>query len=387
MKFASAISSATDAEEAVHDIIAHLHPHSTSFDFACVFFTSHFSGDADSIAQTLIDEFDLPCVIGCSCEGVIGQKQEIEKGPGLSVIAGRVPGARVQAFHLSKTQWENALVDAESMADHFVIGADTRAVIAMGDPWTTPVMPVLDKFDTFHPTVPVIGGIASAAQKANQNVLLFNDARFDEGMVGLSLSGAINVEPVVSQGCRPIGRPFVITKGQSNVIEQLGGRAALEVLEDVVNGLSDADKLLLTSGLLIGRAMNEYKPTLTRGDFVVRNIIGVNDDHKAIGVGDRIKVGQTVQFHVRDAATAHEDLNLILATRKTKSPAGAMLFSCNGRGSRLFAQPHHDALAVANLLGDIPLAGFFAAGELGPVAGQNFIHAHTASFALFSPRE
>jgi small ligand-binding sensory domain FIST len=386
MKFASAISSATDAEEAVHDIIAHLHPHSPSFDFASIYFTSHFSGDADSISQTLIDEFDIPSIIGCSCEGVIGRSQEIEKGPALSVIAGKVPGVRVQTFHLSKTQWQNALADAEAMADHFMIGPDTRAVIGMGDPWTTPIMPVLDKFDTHHPTVPLIGGIASAAQKAGENVLLFNDARFDEGMVGVSLSGAIDVEAVVSQGCRPIGRPLLVTKGQGNVIEQLGGRPALEVLEEIVNALTDTEKLLLTSGLLIGRAMNEYKPTLTRGDFVVRNIIGVNDDHKAIGVGDRIKVGQTVQFHVRDAATAHEDLNLILATRKTKSPAGAMLFSCNGRGTRLFAQPHHDAVAAANLLGDIPLAGFFAAGELGPVAGRNFIHAHTASFALFSGR-
>lgn len=384
MKFAAAISSTNDAEEAVHDLIAQLHPHSSAYDFATVFFTSHFSGDADSIAQTLMDEFSLPCLVGCSCEGVIGGTREIERGPGLSVLAGHVPGARFEAFHLSQGQWANALADAESMADHLLVGQDTRALITMCDPWTTPLIPVLEKLNGHFQGIPMLGGVASGAQKANQNVLLFNDARFDEGMVGISIRGSVRVESVVSQGCRPVGRAMLITKGHGNVIEQLGGRPALEVLEETIQLLSDEDKLLLSSGLLIGRAMNEYKAAFGRGDFVVRNLVGINEAQKAIGVGDRIRVGQTVQFHLRDASTAHEDLNLLLTTRKTPQPQGALLFSCNGRGTRLFDAPHHDASTAAKLMGDVPLAGFFAAGEIGPVGGQNFIHAHTASFALFS---
>ncbi len=384
MKFADALSIAADPEEAVHDVIERLHPSGPRFDMAVVLYSGHFSGDADSIAQTLIDEFDIPCLIGGSCDGVISGKQEIEKGPALSVLVGRMPGVRAQAFHLSKNQWQAAMVDAESFTDHFSIVPDTRAVLAIGDPWTTPIQAVLQKFDDHPPGVPLIGGMASGAKQAGQNVLLFDDARFDEGMVGISLSGPINVEAVVSQGCRPIARPYVVTKGQGNVIEQLGGRPALEVLEELVNSLAEDEKQLLSHGLLIGRAMSEYKETLVRGDFVVRSIIGVNDEAKAIGVGDRVRVGQTVQFHIRDANTAHEDLNMILATRQTKQPAGALLFSCNGRGTRLFSQPHHDAGAANNLMPNTPLAGFFAAGELGPVGGKNFIHGHTASFALFS---
>jgi small ligand-binding sensory domain FIST len=385
MKFAAAISSTNDAEDAVHDLIAQLHPQSSEYDFATVFFTSHFSGDADSIAQTLMDEFAVSCLIGCSCEGVIGGKREIERGPGLSVLVGRVPGARCEAFHLSQGQWSNALADKESLEDHLSVDQETRALITMCDPWTTPLIPVLDKFNTNFRGVPMLGGVASGAQKARQNVLLFNDTRFDEGMVGISIRGAVRVESVVSQGCRPIGRAMVITKGQGNVIEELGGRPALEVLEETIQLLSDEDKLLLSSGLLIGRAMNEYKPRFGRGDFVVRNLLGINDVQRAIGVGDRIRVGQTVQFHLRDASTAHEDLKLLLTTRKTPKPHGALLFSCNGRGTRLFDTPHHDASIAAELMGEVPLAGFFAAGEIGPVGGQNFIHAHTASFALFSP--
>lgn len=385
MKFAAAISSTNDAEEAVHDLIAKLHPYSSMYDFATIFFTSHFSGDADSIAQTLMDEFSIPCVVGCSCEGVIGGTQEIERGPGLSVLVGQVPGARFESFHLSQSQWSNALADSESLADHLLVGQDTRALITMCDPWTTPLIPVLDKLNTTFRGIPMLGGVASGAQKAKQNVLLFNDARFDEGMVGISVRGSVRVESVVSQGCRPIGRAMVITKGQGNVIEQLGGRPALQVLEETIQLLPDEDKLLLGSGLLIGRAMNEYKAKFGRGDFVVRNLVGINEAQQAIGVGDRIRVGQTVQFHLRDASTAHEDLNLLLTTRNTLKPQGVLLFSCNGRGTRLFDKPHHDASTAVELMGDVPLAGFFAAGEIGPVAGQNFIHAHTASFALFSP--
>jgi small ligand-binding sensory domain FIST len=386
MNFAAAISTAADPEAAVHDVIEQVRPYGSAFSLATIFYTPKHNGDADSIAQTLIETFSLPCLIGCSCEGVIGAGREIEKGPALSVLFGNLPGASASAFHISKAQWDAALADDEGFADHFQIKPDTRAVLAMGDPWTTPLYPVLDQFDAYRPSVPLIGGMASGATQAGKNVLLFNDARFDEGMVGFSISGQVRVEAVVSQGCRPIGRAFVITRGQSNVIEQLGGRPALEVLQEVVDGLSESDRQMLSQGLLLGRAMDEYKDTLKRGDFVMRNVIGIDNTSKHIAVGDRVRVGQTIQFHARDAATADEELKLLLASRQTARPAGAMLFSCNGRGTRLFASADHDAHVAAEQMPDVPVVGFFAAGELGPVGGKNFIHAHTASFALFSER-
>lgn len=387
MIFASALSTHSDAEEAVHDVIAQLHAHGPAFDFATIFYTSALMGDADSIAQTLIEEFDVPCLVGVSCEGVVAGATEIESGTGLSVMAGRLPGVRAHAFHVGHDQWEAALSDDEAFGDHFGVGPETRAILAMGDPWSTPINPLLTKADAYAPHVPLIGGIASGARHPKQNVLMFNDARFDNGMVGISLSGAVNVETVVSQGCRPIGRPLIVTRGANNIIETLGGKPALTALEELVNTLSDEDKKLLGTGLLIGSAISEYKETFARGDFLVRSIIGVDEKTKSMGVGDRVRVGQTVQFHVRDAATAHEDLNLLLTTRKTRKPAGALLFTCNGRGTRLFTDPHHDAQASQHLMPGVPLAGFFAAGEIGPVAGRNFIHGHTASFALFSPVE
>jgi small ligand-binding sensory domain FIST len=192
----------------------------------------------------------------------------------------------------------------------------------------------------------------------------------------------------VSQGCRPIGRPFVVTKAHDNVIEHLGGKPALAVLRDTVNELPEPERQKLANGLFVGRAINEYRENWGRGDFLVRNVMGVDQEAGALAVTDYVRVGQTVQFHMRDAATATEDLALLLEGRATpeRPPAGGLLFSCNGRGTRMFEQPCHDVGAARKAMPKTPVAGFFAAGELGPVGGRNFIHGHTASFALFRPK-
>jgi small ligand-binding sensory domain FIST len=227
--------------------------------------------------------------------------------------------------------------------------------------------------------------MASAARQPGQNVLFRNDEVLEEGMVGVAIGGPVTVETIVSQGCRPIGNPMIVTRSHENVIEQLGGKPALQVLQESVNSISPADRDLLEHGLLIGRAISEYREKFTRGDFLVRNVVGVEQDSGAIAMADYIKTGQTVQFHVRDAASADEDLSLLLQNRKMASPTGALLFSCNGRGTRLFDHPGHDIRAVREKTSEIPAAGFFAAGELGPVGHRNFIHGHTASIALFGP--
>ena len=207
---------------------------------------------------------------------------------------------------------------------------------------------------------------------------------FDEGFVGVSLSGEIEVETVVSQGCRPIGRPLVITKAHENIVEQLGGKPALVALREIVDELDAEQRELLQHGLLIGRAISEYRERFGRGDFLVRNIIGVDQEKGALALADFARVGQTVQFHVRDAATASEDLTLMLEVQKVDDPpAGALLFSCNGRGTRMFSALNHDITVARRAMPATPVAGFFAAGEIGPVGGENFIHGHTASFALF----
>ena len=382
MRFASFISSDESTDGAVDEVIESARAAGIDPDVLFVFFTGHHCPESERMVEKLWLELDPQVAVGCSAEGVIGADQEIERAPGLSILVGQLPGVRIHPFHIATDNWRQMLTNPQELIERIGHGPDSRAIIAFGDPFTTPTNQLLPLLDSVAPSAPLIGGMASAARQPGENILVRNDETYSEGMVGLTLSGPIAVDTIVSQGCRPIGGSFVITKAHDNIVETLGGKPALVALRDTVNNLSEQDQQLLRNGLLVGRAISEYRERFARGDFLVRNIIGADQNTGSISLADFVRVGQTIQFHVRDAATADEDLTLMLDPQKEKTaPAAALLFSCNGRGMNLFDQPCHDVSAARSAL-RTAVAGFFAAGELGPVGGKNFIHGHTASMAL-----
>jgi small ligand-binding sensory domain FIST len=387
MKFASAISALPDTDAAVTEVLRSLRDGGLSPDVAFVFLTGHHSAGAERLAEQLWLELDVQCMVGCNAEGVLGNGLEIERQPGLVVMTAQMPQVRLHPFHLSDDlDWRHVLTDDVELTERVGYGPLTRSIIGFGDPFSTPITPFLTALDTACADAPLTGGMASAGRRPGENLLIRNDQVFDEGFVGVSLSGPLSVQTLVSQGCRPVGKPMVVTRSQGNVITQLGGRPALEALRETVNAAGPQDESLLANGLFLGRAISEYRDTFGRGDFLVRNVIGIDDAEGTIAVADQFRTGQTVQFHVRDAATAGEDLSAMLASaRGGPSPAGALLFSCNGRGSRLFKAAGHDIGLANQALPKTPVAGFFAAGEFGPVGGKNFIHGHTASMAMFRP--
>ncbi|HYO08326.1 MAG TPA: FIST N-terminal domain-containing protein [Tepidisphaeraceae bacterium] len=388
MRFASAVSENESTADAVDEVLAAAREAAIDADLTFLFFTPHHAAEARSITERLWRELDPQVMLGCSAEGVIGGDREVERAPGMSLLVGQLPGVRLHPFHIAADEWRDVLADREELLQRLAHGPETRAVIGFGDPFTTPTTPFLPALDAAAPGLPLIGGMASGARQPGENVLVRNDELLEDGFVGVSLSGAVEVTTVVSQGCRPVGRAMVVTRSRENVIEQLGGRPALTALREMVDDMSDADKELLGNGLLIGRAISEYRESFGRGDFLVRNLMGVDQNSGAIAVTDFVRVGQTVQFHVRDAGTATEDLALLLASQQSAEPApgAALLFSCNGRGTRMFDQPCHDVSAARRAMPRTPVAGFFAAGELGPIGGKNFVHGHTASLALLRPR-
>jgi small ligand-binding sensory domain FIST len=231
-----------------------------------------------------------------------------------------------------------------------------------------------------------MGGLASGGLRLRQSRLFLDGRVLPGGAVGAHLPRA-EVHPLVAQGCRPVGDPYTVTRAEANMIFELGGRPPLARLQELAAALPARDRELLARGVQVGLVMDEYRAEPRQGDFLIRGIAGAEPDSGAIAVGDGVEVGQTVQFHVRDADSADEDLRRTLERESTalagRQAAGALLFTCNGRGSRLFAEPDHDAALLAKMRGEIPVAGFFCAGELGPVGGQNFLHAFTASIALF----
>lgn len=356
-------------------------------DLVFLFFTTHHVNEAKKLIERVQGTLLPRCFLACSGEGVIGEGREIERSPGMAILAAEMAGVRVRPFHIGSEEWSELLPDEEAFKERLGYGAETRAMIGFGDPFTTPLRQFLAQLDDEMPGLPLIGGMASSGHRPGENVLMLDDEIYDQGFVGVSLSGPVEVETVVSQGCRPVGLSLVITKAHENVIEQLGGRPALAALREMIESLRDADKQLLQHGLFVGRAISEYQESWSHGDFLVRNVMGIKQDTGAIAVTDYVRPGQTIQFHVRDAETADEDLNLLLARQKdAAAAAGGLLFSCNGRGTRLFSAMSHDITAARAAMPRTPLAGFFAAGELGPVGGKNFVHGHTASFALFRPK-
>ena len=388
MKFASLVSQNESTSDAVDELVALARQSDVQADVAFLFFTSEHHDDAEAFAEKLWLELDPQVMLGCSAEGVIGQEVEVERTPGMALLIGQAPRVRLHPFHIGADDWRAMVVDPPLLAERIAHGSETRALIGFGDPFTTPINDFLGLLDAELPGVPLIGGMASGARQPGENVLIRNDQALTDGFVGLSLSGPVEIETIVSQGCRPIGRSLVITRARENVIEQLGGKPALEALRDVIEGLAEADKALLSHGLLIGRAISEYRDSFGRGDFLVRNLMGVDQTSGAIAVTDYVRIGQTVQFHVRDAETASEDLSLLLAPQQAagaRPAAGALLFSCNGRGTRMFDTPCHDVSVARGAMPQTPVAGFFAAGEIGPVGGKNFIHGHTACLALMRP--
>jgi small ligand-binding sensory domain FIST len=321
-------------------------------------------------------------VLGCSAGGVIGGRREIEDSPAVAAWAASLPGIGVQPFRLTfQREDDHAIV--EGLED--LPSPDKEPVILMlADPFSFPADVLLDHLNDTSAGVPIVGGMASGGLEAGRNSLYFNDEILHDGAVGAILTGR-GMTTVVSQGCRPVGKTYAVTRAERNVLFEIGGAPAMTRIEELYNEATERDQLLIRRGLHVGSAITETKPELRRGDFLVRNVLGIDRDSGAIAISDLVEVGRTVQFQVRDAESARDDLRVVLERERTARPAdvaGALLFSCNGRGSALFGQPDHDVSAVRRAFGDVPVAGFFAAGEIGPVAGKNFLHGFTASILL-----
>ncbi len=357
-------------------------------DLAVIFLTSAHRAGAAAIQARIRETLRPRVLLGCTCEGVIGADDEIEREPGLALLLGRLPGVSVTPFHVGVTEWRSVLANGENLAERIGAAPDTRAVLLLADPFSTPVGPLLAGIDSLQAGAPAVGGMASGAEQGGGNALLLDDDLYTDGTVGVTLSGPVWVDTVVSQGCRPVGQRFLVTAAEKNRVESLGGRPALDAVRELVDGLDAEEQHLLANGLFLGVVIDEYRDTFERGDFLVRNVVGVDSGTGALAVGDHIRPGQTVQFHVRDAETAEEDLRDLLARLgRTDAPAGGLLFSCNGRGTRLFEAPCQDISTVLRALPGTPMAGFFAMGELGPVGGRSFMHGQTASLAFFRPME
>jgi small ligand-binding sensory domain FIST len=311
-------------------------------------------------------------------EGVVARDREVEESPAVAVWAGALPGAEIECFHAAAVQTDDGIA---------VVGFpeldDPGLVALLVDPFTFPAGPFLTRLKEEHEQIPLVGGIAVGGQRPGAQALILEDAVHAEGAVGAVISGR-PVLAVVSQGCRPIGHEAVITRCEGNIVYELAGRPALERLRSEIAALSSEEQALAARGLLAGLVIDENRPEYDTGDFLMRGLLGADEATGALALGETVRAGQTLRFFVRDAASADADLRQALADAPPGARlAGALLFTCNGRGTNMFPEPDHDARIVVEALGTQALAGFFCGGEIGPVGGKAFLHGLTATLAVF----
>jgi small ligand-binding sensory domain FIST len=379
MSFASALATGPDLGRAVAEAGAALGAAlGVAPDLTLCFAAPDYGDALDGVPALIQRALPGTTLIGCTGSGVIGGGQEVEQRPAIALVGARLPGV---------TATPVALLDEPDDDDPLGIDPARRPTfLVLPDPFTSDPAALVEHLDARYPGSVVLGGLASGGRRPGDHRLFLADEVQRCGAVTLALSGALEVETVVAQGCRPIGQPMFATRAKGGVLHELDGRPALTVLEELAAAAPPADRALMRKALFLGVAMRDSSLEYRPGDFLVRNLIGADPASGAIAVAAELPPLAVVQFHVRDAEASTADLRQLLQARRAEvAPAGALLFSCTGRGVHLYGEEGHDSRIFRAEVGDVPLGGFFCNGEIGPVQGKTFLHGYTSSFGLFRP--
>jgi len=389
MKWVSAITEARSAQDAVDDLARGIGATlQGGIDLAFLFVSPYFQNDYDQLSGRIFDRLGCRTLIGCSAGGVIGGEREIERRPAISILAASLPDVVVNPFHIdqadlpdldaSPTKWEACFGIQTTGRSHFVL---------LADPVTMDVERALQGLDYAYPHSAKIGGLSSGGEGAGKSGLFLNQERFRSGMVGIGISGEIEMDTIVAQGCKPIGEPFSITKSDRNLLIEIDHKQPIEVLQDLFQELSEADQKRIQHSLFIGLATTPLQESLSRGDFLMRNLMGLDPRNGALALSALPHEGQTGQFHLRDQETSAEEMKWYLTeyqlATQPKTAMGALLFSCMGRGSHLYGEPDFETRLFHAQMGLVPLGGFFCNGEIGRVAQTTFLHGYTSCLGLF----
>ena len=393
MKWTSALSEQPVLEDAIAEcgVAIKSSVGDADLDLAVAFISPHYEDSYDRVADLMAESLGAKHVFGCSGGGVIGNGIEIEQRPGISVTAAVLPNVDIRPVHLQVDGLPDLDASPDKWVDQFGVAPDRDPhFVMLADPYSFPVQNLLMGMDYAYPRATKIGGLASGASRQGGNALFLDGEVLRNGAIGLALDGNITVDTVVAQGCRPIGQPMRISKSERNMLLELDDVPPMEVLRNLLQTLPDRDQDLIRHSLFLGVVMDELIDNPVQGDFLIRNVVGMDQSTGGLAIGEMLKEGQLVQFHLRDAETSSDDLEAVLSRyadehRENDIP-GALLFSCLGRGEYLYGKPNHDTDLFRDKLGDVPLGGFFCNGEIGQVSGTTFLHGYTSSFGLFRPK-
>ena len=410
MKWVSTLSTRPSLEAAVAEVAQRAQAAlEEPADLALVFISSAFASEYSRLMPLLYEHLPGVAIVGCSGSGIIGMREdvarEIEDQPAIALTLATLPGVDIHTFHLDGSDLPDLDSSPDAWVQHIGVSpSDRPQFMLLVDPLSNRINDLLQGMDYAYPSSLKIGGLAGIGSGNGGSGLFCNGDFHREGTVGVALSGNITLETIVSQGCRPIGEVYRVMEAERNIILALEGsvssatvggsysapakRTPLEVLQDLIQDLNEDDRALAQNSLFVGIAQSEFKQELEQADFLIRNLLGVDPRAGALAIGDRIRSGQRIRFHLRDADASAEDLELLLEryqqqTEGQTSPIGALMFSCVGRGEGLYGEPDFDSLLFDRYLPNVPLSGFFCNGEIGPVGSSTFLHGYTSVFGIF----
>lgn len=393
MKLASAIAVEYDFEEAfnrcVNTVVQELGSRRPA-SLVLVFVSSAFSEEVQRIPDMLKSHFPKALALGCTAQGVIGNGLEEERRPAIALMAVHLPKTKITPFRITQENLPSPDDSPDAWTDLIGLSPENQtSFLILMDPFTSPAEEILAGLDFAFPNAPKVGGIASGGQTPGSNSLFLAKYMYTEGAVGVALTGDVVLDTIVAQGCRSIGEPMRITKCQQNLLLEVDGQPPITYLQELYQRLTPKDQELLRGNLLLGIAMEPIDALNdgTKVEYLIRNILGGDKDRGILAISEMLREGQLVQFHVRDASAAKEDLSQRItgymnATNR-KTLAGALLFQCNGRGTHMYGITNHDTDLFRKLAGPLPIGGFFCGGEIGPVGSSTYLHGFTSSFAIF----
>ena len=393
MKWASAISEGPDFVEELgqcidsvsNDIESGVNPS------LVLMFASTSYGESLSKASHMIQtKFPQAVFVGCSAAGVLGGGIEIEDAKAVSLFVADLPDVQIIPFRADNHNTPSPDASPEDWNKVLGVSADDNPqFLVFMDNFSQPGAALLEGMDFAFPLSVKIGGLASGGSGPGTQALYLNHDVFFDGAVGVALFGEIILDPVVAQGCRPIGQPSLITKCHNNLLLQLENETPISYLQQLFHQLNERDQTLMQGYLFLGIEVDPLQRfgDMVESQYLIRNLIGIDHENGFLAIGENLREGQRVQFHVRDSLTSQEDLEIQLSqylrNLEKESLLGALMFQCNGRGRYLYGQPNHDSNIFRELVGPIALGGFFCNGEIGPVGKTTYLHGYTSSFAVF----
>lgn len=358
-------------------------------DLVLLFGSSELAPDYPRILHEIYDRSGTGCLVGSSSGGVVANATSVESGPCLAMMALWLPGATLTPIRLHQAMLD-LLDEADGVPSSGPRVEDTRALLLFADPFRLDVQETVMRLAARYPGVPMMGAAASSSGQERRVWVFFDDQVYDEGGVALAIGGPYDLRIVVSQGADPIGEPWTITGVERNLITTISNRPAVDVMRETIAALVPHERAGIERNLLLGFPIDEYREHFHRGDFVIRGMLGLDEERGALIVGSIPRPGQTVQFQRRDPHSSSLDLQQMLVDARAmvtdERLVAGVLCTCKGRGSAMFGRPDHDSVAVRAAFRALPVAGLFAWGEIGPIHGRSVLNSFTAVLGLLTHR-